>query len=99
MKLLLLAALVISSLGAQELPIPSALRDAKTIYVVNKGVYPKQIEHGLKTMAEGKRWTVVAEAKEADVTLTFSAQPAKQIYNWATNSTMTANSNFPRNHR
>lgn len=93
MKSILLAMALGATLAAQA-PLPTALRDAKTVYLVNKGVHPKAVEHAIETLTKWKRWTLVADAQAADITLTLSPQPTKAIYNWALNQSVTVNSNF-----
>lgn len=87
-------AILLAAAVAQAQPLPTALLAARTVYVVNAGVHAKAIGHVIATIQSAKRWTIVANAQDADITLTVSAQPTKQMYNWAIGTTMTANSSF-----
>ncbi|MEO8681989.1 MAG: hypothetical protein ABI665_23275 [Vicinamibacterales bacterium] len=98
-RLLLIAALVlavgcVSSLVAEDLPIPSALKDARTVYVVNTGVNPHIVDNSLKALRTWNRWALVADAKDADITLTLSSQPTKHVYNWFSGGMIPVNMSF-----
>ncbi len=85
---ILLASVTVSA----QVPLPTALRDAQTVYVVNAGVHERILTNAVKHLPAG--WTIVADASAADITLTLSAQPLKQVFNWATGQSYPINTSF-----
>ena len=80
--------------GQTQLPIPRSLVDARSVYIVNNGVAGKAVENTVKAVKKWNRWSIVADAEVADITLTLSAQPTKMVYNWALNASMGVNAQF-----
>ncbi len=71
--------LVLALLGADPAPpIPTALREAHTVYVINRGVHERIMANTIKALTQWHRWTLAADQKDADLTLTLSPQPTKQ---------------------
>jgi hypothetical protein len=80
--------------AAQEPPLPTALKTAKTLYLVNGGVAKSTVDHTVAALRKWGRWTLVADAEASDVTLTLTLQPTMHVYNWATGTSFPLNSMF-----
>lgn len=97
MKTLMLSVITVGLLAigaAQEPPLPTALKTAKTLYLVNGGVPMRQLEQTVAALTKWGRFTLVADAEMSDITMTLTAQPTKQIYNFAIGRSVPVNSLF-----
>lgn len=78
----------------QTVPMPQALVDAKTVYLVNDGVPGKAIENTVKALNAWHRWTITSEAAEADITITVRDALPTHVYNPIVNTTYVFPSQF-----
>jgi hypothetical protein len=72
-----LGTLLMSSLPVfAQAPVPKALREAKTVYLINEGASESMFDGLAKDLQKWGRWELVDEASRADLTITIGGLKA-----------------------
>lgn len=72
-----LGTLLMSSLPAfAQAPVPKALREAKTVYLINEGASESMFDGLAKDLQKWGRWELVDDASRADLTVTIGGLKA-----------------------
>jgi len=66
-------------LAAAAPPLPTALKTAQTVYLVNAGIPNRQLDQAVTALKKWGRFTLVPDAEGSDITLTLTAQPPRHV--------------------
>jgi hypothetical protein len=65
---------------AQELPLPAALKAARTAYLVNGGVVDRVMGWTIRDLRKWGRFELVADSEASDITITITTTPPTVVY-------------------
>jgi hypothetical protein len=76
----LLVGLVLTVVASAQALIPKALREGKTVYLINDGAKQDVFDDLANQIKTWGRWTLVDDAKNADLTMTLGG--LKRGFGW-----------------
>ncbi len=99
MKRMIVAAFLFCFIQAYaKTPIPEALFNAKTAYIVNGGAEAKDIDKLRKSLTEWGRFEIVQDQKAADIAITLSTQIENQTVQMPSVYSSVSSQQVPVNH-